>query len=169
DERRSLTYWFSRALARPAFAHLRGEQVQGADAARLPPWFARDYAAAMQLERRARRRLATRCPQPGRQTTWDAVWASAFASLGVQQRRASFDFRYPLMYRPLVEFMYAVPWEQKLRPRCDRYLQRRALAGILPEVVRRRASKGSGNPSMVEGLRRSRDWFGYLCDTPLIP
>ena len=34
--------------------------------------------------------------------------------------------------------------------------------------MRRRASKGNGNPMLVEGLRRSRDWPAFLCDTPLM-
>jgi asparagine synthase (glutamine-hydrolysing) len=80
----------------------------------------------------------------------------------------SYEVRFPLLYRPLVEFMSAIPWEQKMRPRCDRYLQRRALKGVLPEVVRRRASKARGTWSLVEGLRRSKEWVQYLCDSPLM-
>jgi hypothetical protein len=47
-------------------------------------------------------------------------------------------------------------------------LQRRALKGILPESVRQRMCKGNGNPAIVEGLRRSRDWRDYLCDSPML-
>jgi len=78
------------------------------------------------------------------------------------------EVRSPLLYRPLVEFMYSIPWGQKLRPRCDRYLQRRALKGVLPEAVRRRGTKASGSAALIEGLRRSKDWIPYLCDTPLM-
>ncbi|HWT07028.1 MAG TPA: asparagine synthase-related protein [Xanthomonadales bacterium] len=90
----------------------------------------------------------------------------SIATALIPRRRKVYEQRHPLLYRPLVEFMAGVPWEQKLRPRCDRYLQRRALEGVLPELIRRRATKGNGNPAIVEGLRRSRDWIAYLCDDP---
>jgi asparagine synthase (glutamine-hydrolysing) len=169
NERRSYSYWLSRALMVPALEHLRGRKVSGADRRlSFPPWLKRDYAQKMHLEERARSRIAPACRNPGRQQLWDSLWTLALAMTSIQQRRMSFDIRAPLMYRPLVEFMSGIPWEQKLRPRCDRYLQRRALKGVLPELVRRRATKGSGNPALVEGLRRSSDWFDYLCDKPLM-
>jgi hypothetical protein len=65
------------------------------------------------------------------------------------------NFRNPWLYLPLVEFMAAVPWTEKLRPNLDRPLQRSALHGILPEQTRfvegsgfrpRHLSVASGNP-----------------------
>jgi asparagine synthase (glutamine-hydrolysing) len=165
NERRSYSYWLSRALILPAFEHLRGRNVSDRRLS-FPPWLKRDYAQKMRLEERARSRIAPACRNPGRQQLWDSLWTLSLAMTSIQQRRMSFDLRAPLMYRPLVEFMCGIPWEQKLRPRCDRYLQRRALKGVLPELVRRRATKGSGNPALVEGLRRSSDWFDYVCDKP---
>jgi asparagine synthase (glutamine-hydrolysing) len=165
---RSQSYWLLRGLVQPAVEHLRGNRARSGDRPPLPPWFARDYARTMRLERYAARNVTPRCRQPGRQASWHGLWMMSMAFATMPQRRMTYAMRSPLLYRPLVEFMCAIPWEQKLRPRCDRYLQRRALAGVLPELVRRRASKGSGSPALVEGLRRSRDWIGYLCDTPLL-
>ena len=165
---RSWSHWLLRSLVEPAADHVRGRRVRSVDRTVLPPWFEPAYARATRLEQRMSRRVATHCRTPGRQMLWDALWMMSTATASVPRRRMTYATRNPLLYRPLVEFMWGIPWEQKLRPRCDRYLQRRALKGVLPELVRRRATKGSGNPSMVEGLRRSRDWFGYLCDTPLI-
>jgi asparagine synthase (glutamine-hydrolysing) len=163
-EQRSSTYWLLRALAAPSLAHVRGVRVRGSERLRLPPWLASEYAERTGLERRLLRRVAPRCRQPGRQATSDGLWFCGLATSAASRRRRTYDFRAPLLYRPLVEFMVAIPWEQKLRPRCDRFLQRRALAGILPELVRRRAGKAVGTAAFVEGLRRSRDWFGYLTD-----
>lgn len=66
------------------------------------------------------------------------------------------DERHPLLYRPLVEFALALPWEHLLRADQDRVIQRRSLRGILPERIRLRTSKGS-NPSslLLRGLRES--------------
>ncbi len=63
------------------------------------------------------------------------------------------DERHPLLYRPLVEFMLAVPWEHLVRPGHGRVIQRRALKGILPEGIRRRTSKSSGTHVLLRGLR----------------
>ena len=83
---------------------------------------------------------------------------------GVPRGLQCYETRNPLLYRPLVEFMYAIPWEQKLSPQVDRCLQRRALKGVLPEVVRRRGHKAVGTWSFIEGIRRSGVWREYLCD-----
>jgi asparagine synthase (glutamine-hydrolysing) len=165
---RSLSHWMLRGLIEPVADHVRGRRIRNAVRPALPPWFEPAYARAMQLERRSLRRVAPRCRAPGGQAISDAVWTMSMSTATIPRRRMSYEIRSPLLYRPLVEFMWGVPWEQKLRPRCDRLLQRRALEGVLPELIRRRASKGSGNPSLVEGLRRSRDWLAYLCDSPLI-
>jgi len=66
------------------------------------------------------------------------------------------DERQPLLYRPLVEFALALPWEHLLRPDQDRVIQRRSLRGILPERIRLRASKGRNTSSLLlRGLRES--------------
>jgi asparagine synthase (glutamine-hydrolysing) len=168
-ERRSCSYWMLRALVEPTIDHLRARPFRRTEQQLLlPAWVKSDYASEMHLERRARHRLALPCRQPGRQALWDGLWFCGLATANVPQRRMTFESRNPLMYRPLVEFMCGVPWEQKLRPRCDRYLQRRALKGVLPELIRRRASKASGTAALVEGLRRSSDWLAYLCDSPMM-
>ena len=165
---RSYSHWLLRSVVEPAVDHLRGMRLRNGDRPPMPPWFEPEYTRTMRLEKRSTRSTAPRCRHPGRQTLSQAMWMMSMSMATIPRRRMTYAIRSPLLYRPLVEFMCAIPWEQKLRPRCDRYLQRRALEGVLPELVRRRASKGSGNPSMVEGLRRSRDWLAYLCDTPLI-
>jgi len=166
-EIRSLTYWLLRGLVDPAADHLRGNRIR-AERVQFPVWFASGYAAGMELERRARRRIAPACRRPGNQAVWDDLYAGSLALTTLPRGRMPYDVRTPLLYRPLVEFMWSIPWEQKLRPRCDRYLQRRALAGVLPEPIRRRASKAGGTAPFVDGLGRSRDWIAYLTDSPMM-
>jgi asparagine synthase (glutamine-hydrolysing) len=50
--------------------------------------------------------------------------------------------RFPYLDRDLLEFLYAVPREQLLRPGQRRSLMRRALAGIVPEELLTRKRKG---------------------------
>jgi asparagine synthase (glutamine-hydrolysing) len=49
--------------------------------------------------------------------------------------------RYPFLDRDLLEFIYAIPREQLVRPGYRRSLMRRALAGIVPEEVLERRRK----------------------------
>ncbi len=49
--------------------------------------------------------------------------------------------RYPYLDRDLLEFLYAIPQEQLLRPRQRRSLMRRALAGIVPVELLNRKRK----------------------------
>lgn len=49
--------------------------------------------------------------------------------------------RYPYMDRDLLQFLYAIPREQLVRPGQRRSLMRRALAGILPPEILHRARK----------------------------
>ncbi len=55
------------------------------------------------------------------------------------------ELRFPILHRPLVEFMQAIPRDQRMRPGEKRSLQRRALKDLLPPEVLNR--KGKGNPS----------------------
>jgi len=52
-----------------------------------------------------------------------------------------YERRYPYLDRDLVEFMYAVPREQIVRPGQRRSLMRRALTGIVPDIVLNRKRK----------------------------
>ena len=161
-ERRSYTYWLRHSLLLPAAQHLRGEAVRIAAQMPLQPWLAADYVRRMRLDRRRLQPAGERCATPGRQRLADSLHVAALQVARDRQRRRAVDMRHPLLYRPLVEFMCAVPFDQRTRPRCDRYLQRRALKGILPESVRRRASKGVGTPSFANGLACAPDWIDYL-------
>jgi len=49
--------------------------------------------------------------------------------------------RYPYLDRDLVEFMYAIPREQVVRPHQRRSLMRRALVGIVPDTILNRRRK----------------------------
>lgn len=164
---RSLTYWLLRGIAEPSARHLRGERVR-TEHVPFPTWFQPEYGARMQLEQRSRRRLAPACRRPGHQAVWDDLWTGSLAMSNIPRERMTYDFRAPLLYLPLVEFMWSIPWEQKLQPRCDRYLQRRALKDVLPEPIRRRATKAGASGPYAEGLRRSRDWIAFLTDSPLM-
>jgi asparagine synthase (glutamine-hydrolysing) len=75
------------------------------------------------------------------------------------------DIAHPYLHLPLVEFLQAVPIEQKLRPGESRSLMRRALGDLLPEAVRRRRGKQGPDEAFSRALRR--EWnalSGIFCD-----
>jgi asparagine synthase (glutamine-hydrolysing) len=53
----------------------------------------------------------------------------------------TFDKRYPCLDRNLLEFVFAIPREQLVRPTQRRSLLRRALVGIVPDEILNRKSK----------------------------
>ena len=61
-----------------------------------------------------------------------------------------YEKRYPYLDRSLLEFMYAVPCEQLVRPGQRRSLMRRALVGIVPDDLLNRKRKAfvSRTPTM---------------------
>jgi asparagine synthase (glutamine-hydrolysing) len=58
------------------------------------------------------------------------------------QEAPPFEWRYPYLDRNLLEFAYAIPREQIVRPGHRRSLMRRALAGIVPSEILDRKRKG---------------------------
>jgi asparagine synthase (glutamine-hydrolysing) len=163
--KRSMTFLLWHAVLKPAASHIREYRFEPDHPLPIPPWMERVYAEKWRILRLSRRQLATHDRYPGRQVIWDSVWSLALSAGGARSHRG-YDVRRPLLYRPFFEFMYAVPGEQRVQPRCDRYLQRRALKGVLPELVRRRAAKLFGTWAFVEGLSRSPQWLDYLSNDP---
>ncbi len=169
--RRSLGHWVASNVVSPALRHARGRSLldNGGASYALPAWCARDFARAARLEARIGRRYAPRCRFPG-----DQYFAEALHVLGTiagthrDVLAERFEYRSPLLYRPLVEFLYAIPWEQRLQPDCQRSLQRRALRGILPEKVRTRRTKSGAQEAYFEGLRHGGPWLDILRGRPLI-
>lgn len=67
------------------------------------------------------------------------------AAAGVELRHPFFDVR-------LVELCLSMPEDQKMRNGWTRSIQRRALAGIVPEQILRRSDKGRINDALLVGL-----------------
>src|SRR5580698_2962803 len=73
-----------------------------------------------------------------------------------------YEKRYPYLDRDLLEFLYALPREQLVRPGQRRSLMRRALAGIVPDKVLNRKRKAFVSRSPMAAI--SRNWAS-LTDT----
>lgn len=72
----------------------------------------------------------------------------------------TFEKRFPYLDRGLVEFIYAVPREQLVRPGQRRSLMRRALIGIVPDEILNRKRKAF--PTHAPMATVSTDWVGLF-------
>lgn len=136
----------------------------------LPAWLNQTFARKMRLRERT---LPPADPygfkNPGRRIE-SGVFQQLIrlvASEGYVERDG-IEQRSPLLYQPLVEFSYAIPFEQKLRPGEIRSLMRRALRNDLPEKVLTRPGKGEISEAMHKGLLRHSDKVDSLLADPLV-
>jgi asparagine synthase (glutamine-hydrolysing) len=70
-----------------------------------------------------------------------------------------FEKRYPYLDRDLLEFMFAIPREQLVRPTQRRSLMRRALLGIVPDEILNRKGKAFVARSPMVAI--SNDWVHF--------
>jgi asparagine synthetase B (glutamine-hydrolysing) len=89
--------------------------------------------------------------------------ATGIIARGARQEFDAWLVTYPCLHRPLVEFMHAVPFGQKLRCGESRSLQRRALRSVLPLSVLERRGKVSFDEPVIRSLREdSVEWQALL-------
>jgi len=168
DEKRSFLHVLLRGAIQPRLDHALDRNLRKRERPGVPPWLRADYAGRMMLEDRSRRRVAPRCRSVGQQGLLERLWPAHLVATGRAHYVRGFEFRYPLLYRPLVEFLFALPHDRKAGPDEDRSLQRRALRGILPETVRTRRGKMGPQRLYHDGLAKSREWLEALTDRPRV-
>jgi asparagine synthase (glutamine-hydrolysing) len=71
-----------------------------------------------------------------------------------------YEKRYPYLDRDLLEFMFAIPREQLVRPTQRRSLMRRALVGIVPDEILNR--KGKAFVVRAQRVAISTNWAHYV-------
>lgn len=169
-DKRSSQYWLTRYALAPILRSWRG-QVLDSYFHRSPPpvWLREDYVDRQRVRWRRRRQHVLRAATLGGTAILERISAvvAGFTRHNNHPSPAA-EFRHPLLYRPLVEFMLNVPGELASSPVIDRALQRRALAGILPEPVRTRRGKAGRGQIFYTGLERSAFWQNRLTDLPMI-
>lgn len=136
----------------------------------IPRWLDRTFARKMRLRERT---LPPHDPygfdDPGRR-----IQSGVFQQLirliasGAYVERDGIELRSPLLYQPLVEFSFAIPFEQKLRPGEVRSLMRRAMRNHLPEKILTRPGKGEISEAMHKGLLRQSSRVDSLLADPLV-
>lgn len=82
--------------------------------------------------------------------------------------RVATEYRFPFLHRPLVEFLLAIPIEQKLRPGENRSLQRRALKHVLPPAILTRQSKRWSSEAFCRALANNWHEVEWLFKQPRV-
>jgi asparagine synthase (glutamine-hydrolysing) len=96
----------------------------------------------------------TRGVRPARRNLALQIIADASASqLTIPEAARGLFFSHPYTHRPLVDFVLAIPGEELSAPGEIRSLMRRAFAGLVPDRILRRVSKGYYPPSSARALR----------------
>ena len=84
------------------------------------------------------------------------------------------EMRYPFLDRDLLEFLYAVPLNQLVRPGQRRSLMRRALSGVVPEEVLNRRRKAFVVRAAIREIAResadslSESHFAFLAQLEIV-
>jgi asparagine synthase (glutamine-hydrolysing) len=129
------------------------------------PWLRKRFVADFDLKHRLVDRSEVEAFR--RPSTRDSAlsFASAIRLIadGHRQELGGRDLTYPYLHAPLVEFMQAIPFSQKVRPGESRSLMRRSLRGVLPEAIRKRRGKPNSSEVVARGMGRVieklRPWF----------
>lgn len=124
----------------------------------LPGWLDRSFASRMNLRERSLGppdTLGLSLPSSREQSRM-LLAAISVVSAGYYKERSCIEVAYPYLERSLVEFLLAIPIDQKVRPGESRSLQRRALIKVLPPVIARRRDKKGPEEALYRAI--IREW-----------
>ena len=104
----------------------------------------------------------------GRDQAAKFLWAPRHLSCGFWQELCDFEFSYPFTHRPLVEFMMAIPMDQKARPGESKSIVKRALRDLLPsELLNRKRGRISIQAAMQFAARREKVRIHHMFENAL--
>jgi asparagine synthase (glutamine-hydrolysing) len=124
--------------------------------AKLPSWFDERFVTRMNLRAR---HLGTRDVfgftfPSGRDQAVGFLSAMKTVSNPSYQTWCGIEVSHPYLHRPLVEFLQAIPFEQRVRPGESRSLMRRALRDLLPEKILKRQGKKGPEEALFRAVAR---------------
>jgi len=128
-------------------------------AAQLPSWYNREFSKRMKLQERmlAREQLRSFPTHSARDQAHGFLSTVKSISSCWRTEQFGIDVTYPFAHRPLVEFFQAIPLDQLMRPGENRVVMRRMLAGILPDEIAKRRTKGNPREAIFRAIARESD------------
>ncbi len=137
---------------------------------KLPPWYDKEFVAKMNMRERYLgngNELPFDLPS-AKDQAMGFQSAMKMVSKGSYRARGGIEVSHPILHRPLVEFLQAIPFEQRLRPGETRSLMRRALKDLLPEKILKRRSKKGPQEALFRGITRQWPRLRRIFDDPLV-
>lgn len=149
-------------------------RLTGRATSQVPDWIAPEFARRTRLaETLARPPMPRHFRSPARQDVYRVAVALSvrpaiywYDNLG---SRFGLEVRHPFLDRRLVEFVLSIPPEQLFQGEERKLILRRAMAGIFPEVIRRRGDKTEFSSFVSLSLREKESkQIGRLLKTSLL-
>lgn len=137
---------------------------------RLPPWFAKEFVEKMNMRERylvSSNKLDFDLPS-ARDQAAGFISVMKMISKASYRARGGIETSHPILHRPLVEFLQAIPFEQRVRPGEIRSLMRRSLKGLLPEKVLNRRTKAGPTEALYRAFTRGWPRLRLMFDEPLV-
>jgi asparagine synthase (glutamine-hydrolysing) len=78
------------------------------------------------------------------------------------------EYRYPMLDKDLVEYLFSIPPEQLVRPGRRRFMMRRALAGIVPSEILERKRKAFQLRAPLNAIRAAQPKLARLISSSKI-
>jgi asparagine synthase (glutamine-hydrolysing) len=158
--RRAIAFYLKHDVVRTIGNFLGRRPLEGSQDPGLAPWATSMLRQITAIERK------TQYPKLSRYVSVQGYLERVLSvgRLASQQKayRSSIEMRFPMFYAPLVALMSSLPHELRFNPSEDRLLQRLALKGILPELVRTRRIQGGSENLLFEALRADRDLYDLV-------
>jgi asparagine synthase (glutamine-hydrolysing) len=121
----------------------------------LEPAFAREVGLAARLERRPPSPSGQSFAQRSIYESWASPWM--FHVLEMDERSnawAGVEGRHPFYDRRVLEFVFAIPEQQRARLDLTKVVLRNAMTGLLPERVRQRRTKARFDRVFIDTFNR---------------
>jgi asparagine synthase (glutamine-hydrolysing) len=135
----------------------------------VPDWIAPDFARRVGLQERLARNADTpRFPTFAQRAIYRQLqsgWSAAeYEMVDRFETRRSMESRFPFNDRRLIEFVLALPEEQRWRGTETKFILRRAARDVLPSSIARRTTKGDFTYLYAASLERegAEETFAHL-------
>lgn len=136
----------------------------------LPPWYDRRFVKRMNLrERYLQSDNVFGFTRPtGRDQATGYLSATKTIAKNSYRARGGIEVSHPFLHRPLVEFLQAIPFEQRVRPGEARSLMRRSLKDLLPEKILKRRSKKGPKEALFRAISQHWSRLQHLFEDPRV-
>jgi len=163
---RAESFWVWHYGVKGAWRHALGRSLVYNLSTAKPPWLS--DLVLRQTKDVSPSQIIHRLSLPSRQHYWEMLMRLAEHESTAPNLVTPTQFRHPLLYRPLAEYMISLSAKHRRGELGDRMLQREAMKGLLPEAVRLRQNKGSNQALREQSFVANPAWTDSLLDNPLI-